>query len=482
MEGNLGKGRVAVIGAQAADMSAASAAKRVNPALDVVVFEKSPFISYSTCSIPYYVSNDIKDHRDLVEMTPEVAQTERGIVVRTGQEAVAIDVEAKVLSVEEAVSGTRQPVPFDRLVIATGAAPIRPHLPGIDLQNIFTIRTLEDGLSVRQFIDSRGPDPVDESSGERPGSGKGGRQKVARLDTVIVGGGYIGMEMCEALRKRGANVAVVERMDRVLGAMDSPITNVVEEKLAQQGVKLYKGTTVEGFEGLEGRVSKVVTDKGKLDAHMVILAIGVLPLSQIAVSAGIGLGAQQAISVDDHMRTNAPDIYAAGDCADAILLVTGKKAYIPLGTTANKQGRVAGENIGGRESVFDGIAGTAQTKVFDLEVARTGLSSLEAAREGLDCFVSTIRGRSRARAYPLGKKIFVTYVVERGSGRLLGAQMVGEEGVAHRIDTLAACLYGRMTIEDVSRLDLGYAPPFATVWDPILIAANVALKELREKA
>lgn len=257
-------------------MSASSAAKRVNPALDVVVLEKSPYISYSTCSIPYYVSNDIKDHRDLLEMTPEVARKERGIVVQTGREAVAIDVKAKTLIVEEAAGRTRQPVSFDRLVIATGAAPIKPRLPGIDLRNIFTIRTLEDGLSVRQFIDSRGPDPSYDLSGERPGDGKNARQRIAQLNAVIVGGG--------------------------------------------------------------------------------------------------------------------------------------------------------------------------------------------------------------ARAYPLGKRIFVTYVVERGSGKLLGAQMVGEEGIAHRIDTLAACLYGRMTIEDVSRLDLGYAPPFATVWDPIVIAANVALKELRKKA
>jgi NADPH-dependent 2,4-dienoyl-CoA reductase/sulfur reductase-like enzyme len=201
----------------------------------------------------------------------------------------------------------------------------------------------------------------------------------------------------------------------------------------------------------------------------------------LAKEAGIELGISGAIKVDEHLLTNIPDVYAAGDCAEAIHLVTGKKTYIPLGTTANKQGRIAGENAAGKESAFEGIVGTAVTKIFDLEVARTGLSPIEAEREGYNFFVSTVKGRSRSSAYPSGKQVIVTYVVDKENGRLLGAQMVGEEGVAHRIDTLATCLYGRMTIEDIARLDLGYAPPFATVWDPILIAANVALKKFRKE-
>ena len=295
---------------------------------------------------------------------------------------------------------------------------------------------------------------------------------------MIVGGGYIGLEMCESLRKRRVDVTLIEKMDRVLGTMDQSVTAIVEETLKREGVKLFKETPVLGFEGSEGTVTKVLTGKGEFQADFVILAVGVRPESRLAEAAGIALGLNKAITVDEHMRTSLPAIFAAGDCADALSIVTGRKVYIPLGTTANKQGRVAGENAAGRETVFEGVAGTAQTKVFDLEVARTGLTSLEAERERVPHFASTIQGTSRAKAYPAGKPITITYVVEEDTGRLLGAQMVGQEGVAHRIDTLATALYARMTIEDVARLDLGYAPPFATVWDPILIAANVALKKM----
>ena len=351
---------------------------------------------------------------------------------------------------------------YDKLVIATGALPIKPSLPGIDLQHIFEVRTLSDGVEIKKFIDQHS---------------FGARKRA--MKAVLVGGGYIGMEMCESLRKRGLDVAVIEKADRVLGTMDSSITEIVERKILAEGATLYKGTSVEGFAGQDGRVTKVLTDKGEFEADMVLLVIGARANTKLAIDAGIELGVNGAIKVDKHMRTNVPDVYAAGDCAEALHLVTGKKTYIPLGTTANKQGRIAGENAAGIDTVFEGIVGTAVTKVFDLEVARTGLSPIEAERESLDYIVSTITGRSRSSAYPAGKAIVVTYVVEKGTGRLLGAQMVGEEGVAHRIDTLAACLYGKMTIKDVARLDLGYAPPFATVWDPILVAANVAVKNLK---
>jgi NADPH-dependent 2,4-dienoyl-CoA reductase/sulfur reductase-like enzyme len=457
---------VVVIGSQAAGMSAASAAKRVDPDLKVVVLEKGPFISYGACSIPYYVADDIKDYHELMAVTPEAAATERGIVVQTEREVLAIDIQRKNLVVEDRRRQRKGLTPYHTLVIATGAAPIRPVLPGIDLKNIFSLRTLEDGIAVKEYVDAW-------SAKSQPSEGP---------KVVIVGGGYIGMEMCEALARRGGRVTVVEKMDRVLGSMDTVVTDIVEKTLAREGVQLHKETTVQAFDGAGGVVNKVITDKGEFAADIVILAIGVNPASALAASAGIEVGIRKAITVDEHMRTSVADIYAAGDCADAISLITGKKTYIPLGTTANKQGRVAGENVAGRATTFEGVAGTAQTKIFNLEVARTGLSSIEAAHEGFDFLVSTIQGRSRAKPYPAGTPIFVTYIVERGSARLLGAEMVGQEGVAHRIDTLATCLYGKMTVEDVARLDLGYAPPFATVWDPILIAANAALKRINEPA
>jgi NADPH-dependent 2,4-dienoyl-CoA reductase/sulfur reductase-like enzyme len=456
------KEQLVVIGGVAAGMSAASAAKRIKPDMEATVVEKDYFISYGACSLPYYISDDVKDFNDLISLTPKVAEEERGIKVLTRRDAIKIDIGTKSVLVRDLEKGEESSVTYDKLVIATGALPIKPPLPGVSLQHVFEVRTLSDGVEIKKFIDEH-------SFGAQKGT----------MKAVLVGGGYIGMEMCESLRKRGLDVVVIEKADRVLGTMDVSITEIVERKILAEGVTLYKGTSVEGFAGQDGGVTKVLTDKGEFEADMALLVIGARPNTKLAVDAGIKLGANGAIKVDEHLRTNVPDVYAAGDCAEALHLVTGKKVYIPLGTTANKQGRVAGENAAGMGTAFEGIAGTAVTKVFDLEVARTGLSPMEAEREGLKYIVSTITGRSRSSAYPAGKPIVITYVVEKETARLLGAQMVGEEGVAHRIDTLATCLYGKMTIEDVARLDLGYAPPFATVWDPILVAANVALKKLK---
>lgn len=459
------KERLIVVGGVAAGMSAASAARRARPDMDIIVFEKGPFISYGACSLPYYLSKDIQDYRQLIAISPETARDERGLDVRSGCEVSAIDVQRKEVFVQAKGSGKRQSYGYDKLVVATGALSVRPPLPGIDLQHVFTLRTLEDGIAIRSFIDQ-----AYEQRGEK--------DRAPRV--VIIGGGYIGLELCESFRKRGLDVTVVEKMDRVLGTMDTTITTVVEDKVRNEGVRLLKETSVLGFEGEDGVVTAVQTDRGQFPAELVIVSVGVVPNTKIAAEAGVTLGIKGAISVDQFMQTNVPDVFAAGDCAEAIFTVTGKKTYIPLGTTANKQGRVAGENAAGKRCVFDGVVGTAQTKVFDLEVARTGLSLQEAEREGLECFSSTIQGRSRSTAYPAGKPMFITYSVEKGTGRLLGAQMVGQEGVALRIDTLAACLYGKMTVMDVARLDLGYAPPFATVWDPILLAANQAVRMLQK--
>ncbi len=469
--------RLVVIGGVAAGMSAASSFKRLKPEAEAVVLEKDHFISYGACSLPYYISDDVKDVNMLLSLTPKVATEERGITVLTRHEAMAIDLSKKTVTARNLDYGEEIIFPYDRLVMATGGLPVRPPLPGIGLDHVFTLRTLDDGIQIKKFIDQWtsfepcvGPQCVYVNPF--------GTQK-RPMRAVIVGGGYIGMEMCESLRKRGLEVTVFEKMDRVLGNMDISITAIVEEKIAAEGVVLMKGVSVEGFESDGDTLSRVITDKGPFDADMVLLVIGARPNTSLAVAAGMELGAAGAIKVDEYLRTSIPDVYAAGDCAEATQLVTGKKVYIPLGTTANKQGRLAGENAAGMNNAFEGIVGTAVTKIFDLEVARTGLAPLEAEREGIDHFVSTITGRSRSSAYPEGKPITVTYVVERGSGRLLGAQMAGAEGVAHRIDTLAAGLYNRMTIADIARLDLAYAPPFATVWDPILVAANVALKTLQ---
>ncbi|MDD3847354.1 MAG: FAD-dependent oxidoreductase [Syntrophorhabdaceae bacterium] len=471
--------RLVVVGGVAAGMSAASSFKRLKPEAEAIVLQKDYFISYGACSLPYYISDDVKDINTLISLSPEVAANERGITVLTRHEALSIDPSNKTVTAVNLDNDEEKTIPYDHLVIATGGLPVRPPFPGIDLGHIFTLRDLHDGVEIKRFIDRWtsfepciGPQCVYVNT-------FGAEKRPMRA--CIVGGGSIGMEMCESLRKRGVEVTVFEKMDRVLGTMDTSITAVVEDKIASEGVNLMKGASVQSFEGNSGTVARVVTDKGTFDADMVLLVIGAKPNTKIAVDAGMELGAAGAIKVDGHLRTNIPDIYAAGDCAEATQIVTGKKVYIPLGATANKQGRIAGENAAGMSNVFEGIVGTAVTKIFDLEVARTGLAPLEAEREAIGHFVSTIKGRSRSSAYPEGKPITVTYIVEKTSGRLLGAQMAGSEGVAHRIDTLATALYNRMTIDDIARLDLAYAPPFATVWDPILVAANVALKRLQKE-
>ncbi len=469
--------RLVVIGGVAAGMSAASSFKRINPDAEVIVLEKDYFISYGACSLPYYISDEVKDFNNLISLTPKVAK-ERGITVFLRHEALSVDPIKKEVHAKDLEKDETKVIPYDKLVIATGGLPIKPPLPGIELEHIFTIRTLIDGIEIKKFIDQW--TVFDVCLGPTCTYANRFDTEKRTMKALIVGGGYIGMEMSESLKKRGLNVTVIEKIDRVLGNMDASIADIAEEKIKSEGVKLFKGVSVQGFEGKNGVVTKVLTDHGPHEADLVLLVIGARANSKMAQEAGIEVSANGAIKIDDHLRTNIPDIFAAGDCAEATQLVTGKKVYIPLGTTANKQGRIAGENAAGMDHVFEGIVGTAVTKIFDLEVARTGLSPIEADHEGYRYFVSTIKGRSRSSAYPAGKPMTITYIVEEGSGRLLGAQMAGVEGVAHRIDTLATCLYNKMTIEDVARLDLGYAPPFATVWDPILIAANVALKKLKK--
>lgn len=471
--------RLVVIGGVAAGMSAASSFKRLKPEAEAVVIERDHFISYGACSLPYYISDVIKDINSLLSLTPEIAAKERGIKVLTRHEAISIDPAGRTVTVIALDTHEKKVIDYDKLVLATGGLPIRPPFPGIDLEHVFTLRNLHDGAKIKKFVNhwmSFEPCIGAHCTYENPF----GVQR-RPMEAAIIGGGSIGMEMCEAFRKRGLEVTVFEKMDRVLGTMDTTITDVIEEQLKAEGVRLNKECSVEAFEADNGKVARVKTDKGVFAADIVLLGIGARPNTSLAVDTKIELGAGGAIKVDDYLQTSIPDIFAAGDCAEAKHIVTGKKVYIPLGTTANKQGRIAGENAAGMMKPFEGVAGTAVTKIFDLEVARTGISPLEASRENLDHFVSTIKGRSRSNAYPEGKQITVTYIVEKGSGRLLGAQMAGAEGVAHRIDTLATALYNKMTVSDIARLDLAYAPPFATVWDPILVAANVAVKRLQNK-
>lgn len=446
--------RLVVIGGCAAGMSAASKARRVNPDLDIVVYEKTGFVSYGECGLPYYVSGLVDDHHKLVARTP--AQfAKRGIEVHLHHEVTEIDAVNRRVQVTNLDNGESWYDAYDKLVIATGGRPAL--LPGFslgDLSGAFVMRAVEDGIAIPDFIRR-----------ERP------------RRAVIVGAGYIGLEAAESFHVLGLETTVIGRPPQVLKRFDPDMAKLVQDELEGKGIGLSLGDEVKALEGnARGRVRRVISSKGTFEADLVLLALGACPNVALAKEAGVALGETGAIATDAQMRTNLPDVFAAGDCAEAYHRITERGAYIPLGTTANKQGRVAGANAGGGHATFEGIVGTAITKVFDLYAALTGLAEKEARALGYAVKSTVIRAGSRAHYYPDGGPMHVKLVVEEGSGRLLGGQIVGDEGAGSRIDVLATALHNGMTVEELSELDLAYVPPMAPVWDPLLVAANVALK------
>ncbi len=442
------KRRLVVIGAVAAGGSAAAKAKRTDPELEVVLLDRDADISYGACGLPYFISGLIPKKEALIARSPAEFR-KQGIDARTQHEVREIDVANRGVRVSDLIKHADYVLPYDHLVVATGAEAFRPPVPGLDLAGVFTLRTLSDGVALRDALHGRLPNGV-----------------------VIVGGGYIGLEMAEAIRALNLPVTVVDMAPRLMPNLDPEMSDLVLGEVQSHGVRVLLEDGLLRCEGAK-RVHQVVTQHHQLVADLVLLSIGVRPNTYLAQQAGVALGAGRAIAVDSLGHTSVEGIFAAGDCADTIHQVTGKKAYIPLGSTANKQGRVVGANIAGMGCTFEGVVGTAVAKIFDLEVARTGLTEGEAASAGFDVVSQLVHSKDRARYYPGATALHVKVVMDRGSRRLLGAQIVGEKGAAKRIDVLAAALYAKMTIDDVSRLDCSYAPPYAPVWDPILIAANV---------
>ena len=450
--------RFIIIGGNAAGMSAASRIRRNLPEAEIVVFEESGDVSYGACGLPYYISDDIPEAERLIAISAEDFRQKRQIDVRLNYRAVSFDPGKKIVQVQSSETNQTEKIIYDKLIIATGARAVKPPLPGIELDNVFTLRTLQDGIRIKKTV-------------------TGGKHKTA----VVVGGGYIGLEMAEALNKQGMQVAIVEMLDRLMPNVDTDISAEIENEVQTNRCTIYKSNAVEEIMGTTSVERIRLADGTILPADVVVIAVGVKPNVEFAVSGGVQLGRTGAIAVAPTMRTNVHNVFAAGDCAEAKNLVTGKNDYIPLGTTANKQGRIAGDNASGKTNKFAGIVGTAAVKVFGLEIARTGVC-LQSAQKLYSAFKSVlITSKSRAGYYPAPKKITVKLIFRTEDGRLLGAQMVGEEGVAKRIDILATALHQRMTVQDISDLDLSYAPPFAPVWDPILVAANQAKKLVRSK-
>lgn len=438
--------RLVVIGGDAAGMSAASNARRQNGDLDIVALERGSRTSYAACGIPYLVAGDVAAADDLVARTPQEFRDRLRIDVRTGHEVTAVDLDAGHVKVRDLARDREIEIGFDQLLFATGATPVRPNLPGIDLPFVSGVQTLDDGEAL--LAQAR--------------RAEGGCHQV-----VVVGGGYIGLEMAEAFVRWGAEVTLVEGAPQVMSTLDPDLAAPVEAALRRFGVTVHTGRRVQGFEP-----GRVLTDAGPLPADLVVLGLGVRANSGLAEDAGVALGARGAIAVDARQRTNRPGVWAAGDCAESRHLVTGRKVHIALGTVANKQGRVAGINLGGGYARFPGVVGTAITKICQTEVARTGLTEREAREADFEPVVSTITTSVRAGYYPDAGTALVKLVAERGSGRLLGGQIVGDQGSAKRIDTIATAITARFTAAEVVDLDLSYAPPFSGVWDLVQVAAR----------
>lgn len=440
-----------VIGGDAAGMSAASKAKRDNPELDVIVFEKGEWVSYGACGLPYYVKGEIEELEEIISVPEERFIEERNIDLRTDHEVVEIDTGKKTVTVDNPDATIEQS--YDSLLIATGASAIVPPFDGVELDDIYTIHDPPSGRAIRNAL-------------ERP--------EADRPETVgIVGGGYIGIEMAEAFRGQGLDVHVFEMLDHVLNPFGDMVAEEVEEELRDNDVSLHLDTRVEGFEGNDV-VEAVRTEDETVPVDMVVVGVGVEANSALAAEAGIDVGDTGAIAVDEYGETSAPDVYAAGDCAEAEHVVTGEPDHVPLALTANRAGRAIGQTIAGDPTPTGPIAGTAVVKAFDLEAGRTGIIDEERAREaGFDPVSVAITSASRAGYYPGGSAVEIELFADRESERVIGAAMVGEEGVTKRIDTVTTALYAGMDVEQVEYLDLSYAPPFGPTWDPVLTAAKV---------
>ncbi|MFA9425072.1 FAD-dependent oxidoreductase [Natronorubrum sp. A-ect3] len=436
-----------IVGGDAAGMSAASKAKREAPDRDVLVFEKGEWVSYAGCGMPYYIKGDVENLEDLVSVTPEEFREQRDVDLRTGHEVVAIDPEAKTVTVE--ADGEHFEQSYGDLLIGTGARAIVPPFDGIDLEGVFTLRSMDQADAIEEYVSDHEP-----------------------ATAAIVGGGYVGVEMAEALDERGVDVSIFEMLPQTLQPFGKETAQVVEEHLREQGVDLHLETAVEGFAGSD-HVESVEVEDDSVSADLVIVGVGVAPNVELAEEAGIEIGETGAIATDEYGRTNYENVYAAGDCAEAENVVTGEPDHVPLALTANRAGRAIGSTVSGEPTETGGTAGTAIVKAFELGAARTGVLDDERAREaGFDPVSVTIDTETRPHYYPGATELTVTLVADRESNRVLGAGLVGPEGTK-RIDTVATAVTSGLTVTELQNLDLAYAPPFSPVWDPILTAAKV---------
>ncbi|MDT0401761.1 MULTISPECIES: FAD-dependent oxidoreductase [Streptomyces] len=451
--------RLVVIGGDAAGMSAASQARRLKgpDELEIVAFERGHFTSFSACGIPYWVGGDVPDRELLIARTAEEHRA-RDIDLRMRTEVTELDVDRGRVRARDLDSGAESWTSYDKLVIATGARPIRPELPGMDAPGVHGVQTLDDGQALL--------DTLSRTRGRR---------------AVVVGAGYIGVEMAEAMINRGYEVTVVNRGREPMATLDPDMGLLVHRAMEGMGITMVNDAEVTRLlTGDDGRVRAVATRDAEYPADVVILGIGVRPETALARTAGLPVGEHGGLLTDRSMRVRGSEnIWAGGDCVEVLDLVSGQLRHIPLGTHANKHGQIIGANAGGGYATFPGVVGTAVSKVCDLEIARTGLREKDAHRVGLRFESVTIESTSRAGYYPNASPMTVKMLAELRTGRLLGVQIVGREGAGKRVDIAAVALTAGMTVDRMTALDLGYAPPFSPVWDPILVAARKAAAKIR---
>jgi NADPH-dependent 2,4-dienoyl-CoA reductase/sulfur reductase-like enzyme len=443
--------RLVVIGGVAAGTKAASRARRVDPDLEITVYQEEPEISISECGLPYLISGVVEDRDALVARTPEQF-AEKDVAVLTRHRVERISPDDKKLVVKNLVTGEELEDSYDRLIISTGARAILPPIDGADLAGVFVLRFLTDSDKICSFIKERSPKKA-----------------------VVVGGGYVGLEITESLVEIGIEVSLVEAMERIGGIYSPDISEKIEEHLEEKGVRIFTGEEVRRLvKDDDERVRAVRFGDEEIAAELVIVAVGAKPEVTLAEEAGVEIGPSGAIQVDKHLKTNLRDVWAAGDCAESVHLVTGECGWEPLGDTANQMGRVAGTNAARGEDVleFPGILNTGVFKVFDLVVAKTGLSEEEAADAGFEVVTSTVESKSKAGYYPGGQPTFIKLIVDRATGRLLGAETVGGNADKY-VDICATAIWGELSYPDLVNLDLAYAPPFGPTLSPVIAAASV---------
>ena len=439
--------KVVIVGGVAGGATAAARLRRLDESAEIVVFERSGYVSYANCGLPYYIGGIITDRAELTLQTPESFWRRFRVDMRVRHEVTAIHPDTKTVDVKNLATGEVFAESYDKLILSPGARPTQPALPGVGIDRLFTLRTVEDTLKLREFIEQHHP-----------------------RSAVLAGGGFIGIELVENLRELGLDVTVVQRPKQLLNPLDADMAAFLHAQLRQKGVKLMLGRTVEGFAADGDRVSVLIKDEAPLTADMVVLAIGVTPDTALARDAGLELGVKGSIVVNDRMETSAPDIYAVGDAVQVKHSVTGQDTLLSLAGPANKQGRIAADNICGGDSRYLGSQGSSVIKVFDMTIAATGVNEKTARQAGIDCDKVFLSPMSHAGYYPGGKVMTMKVVFEKGTYRLLGAQIVGYEGVDKRIDVLATAIHAGLTGPQLKDLDLAYAPPYSSAKDPVNMA------------